>query len=121
MKILKRDNKEFYKIMGPIFGSRDIERKTKDRFYDDEGKVWYIDIKKNKVQVVFSIKDGTIKNFYCDDNAKAAKMLGEVRNDIVSGIVPAIYEEVFASAKYQTSKHSTNFIKITGGKDDKRN
>ena len=30
----------FYELMGPIFGSRDIEKITGDRFFDDDDKIW---------------------------------------------------------------------------------
>ena len=33
-----RSDPNFYLLVGPYFGSRKIERQTRDRFYDDPGK-----------------------------------------------------------------------------------
>ena len=38
---MNRSSAGFYEIMGPVFGSRAIERDTHDRFYDDADKEWY--------------------------------------------------------------------------------
>ena len=39
---LTRTDEDFYAVLGPVFGSRLIEKQTRDRFYDDAGKVWYV-------------------------------------------------------------------------------
>lgn len=39
---LIRSDEDFYAVLGPVFGSRLIEKQTKDRFYDDADKVWYV-------------------------------------------------------------------------------
>ena len=42
VRILTRNDEDFYRLLGPVFGSRQIEKITRDRFYDDEGKIWYV-------------------------------------------------------------------------------
>ena len=37
-----RSDPNFYLLVGPYFGSRKIERQTRDRFYDDPGKIWFV-------------------------------------------------------------------------------
>ena len=37
-----RNEADFYRLLGPYFGSRRIEKETRDRFYDDPGKTWYV-------------------------------------------------------------------------------
>ena len=41
MKMSRKDP-DFYSIMGPVFGSREIQRKTGDRFFDDDNKEWHV-------------------------------------------------------------------------------
>lgn len=64
MKITNKDP-DFYKIMGPVFGSRLIQRETGDRFYDDDNKDWYISLDNlNNVIAVVSVSNNVIKNIY---------------------------------------------------------
>ena len=62
--IKKMTNKDsnFYKYMGEIFGSREIQRETSDRFYDDDGKEWFLYTELGVTLSVVSVKENVIKN-----------------------------------------------------------
>lgn len=82
----------FYKIMGPVFGSREIQRVTNDRLYDDPEKKWIINISdENDVDVAISINNNAVKNIYSKNDKEAIKILKEYFYCIESGIVPSIY------------------------------
>ena len=112
---INRGNPDFYKIMGPIFGSRSIQRQTSDRFYDDLGKEWFIEISEKSIDYVISVKDGVIKNIYLENESAAVAALRAIYPDISSGIVPACYSEVYADAGYLVLEKSQNFVFINGG------
>lgn len=52
---IDRNNPDFYKVMGPVFGSRLIQRQTNDRFYDDPGKEWFIERSGDHIDYVISV------------------------------------------------------------------
>ena len=54
VKVLKRGDADFYALLGPVFGSREIEKITRDRFYDDTGKIWYVVCGKGAASVLGS-------------------------------------------------------------------
>lgn len=115
IRLLKNSADDFYKYMGPIFGSRKIQRATKDRFYDDDGKEWLLYLEGGSVLAVLSMEKGTIKNIYGEDMEALAVLLEQSKADAVSGIVPAIYTEQYKNAGYRVEGHSANFVKITAG------
>lgn len=114
MKI-DRSNPDFYKVMGPVFGSRLIQRQTNDRFYDDPDKEWFIEQSGDHIDYVISVKDGVIKNIYLENGAKAVEALKAIYLDVTSGIVPACYAGVYMEAGYLVSENSANFVTIKGG------
>ena len=112
---IDRNSPDFYKVMGPVFGSRLIQRQTNDRFYDDPGKEWFIERSSDHIDYVISVKDGVIKNVYLENGTKAIEVLKAIYPDIISGIVPACYAGVYMDAGYLFSENSTNFVSIKGG------
>ena len=116
MKILRltHESKEFYKYMGPVFGSRKIQRETGDRFYDDEGKIWFVAIVKGYVAAAISVKNRTIKNMYGSDK-EITELITEAEAEADGGIVPAIYSDACVAAGYVAVPHSNKFIKIMKG------
>ena len=112
MKVIVTDRAQadFYTLLGPVFGSRGIEKATHDRFYDDQGKVWYVICGKGAA----SVSSGVIKNFWADSDEAADAMLEEIRrhNDALSGIVPLAYEGAFRRAGFVVAKHSKNFMEV---------
>lgn len=116
--IKRMNNKEpdFYKYLGPVFGSRKIQRLTKDRFYDDNGKEWILNINDAEdIQAVLSISDNRIKNVYADDNHALVELLKKTYPFIRSGTVPSIYREQYQESGFLVLEHSTNYVNIKGG------
>lgn len=117
IKRMINTDKDFYKYMGKIFGSRNIQRVTSDRFYDDNGKEWVIEISQNTVAAVISIKDSVIKNVYAEDAFCLIEILKELYPEISTGTVTNAYAEIYTSAGYKIVEEKKNFLKIKGGKD----
>lgn len=116
LKRMINTDKDFYNYMGRIFGSREVQRKTSDRIYDDNGKEWIMEIEKNIVVAVLSIKDSTIKNVYAEDLDSLVKILEEVYSEVNKGIVTREYKNEYVSAGYKIIEEKKNFLTIKGGK-----
>lgn len=104
---------KFYEFMGPVFGSREVQRTTGDRFYDDPDKTWWIYINDKQVVAVLSVKGSEIKNVY-GEREYLAILLKEVYPFVSSGIVPCIYREIYDSTGYKVSEKSSNYVNIKG-------
>lgn len=117
VKRMKNTDRGFYGYMGKIFGSRQVQRDTTDRFYDDDGKEWIADIQNKAVTSVISVKDGIIKNVYADDIFSLISVLKAVYPEVLSGTVPSVYREAYTAAEYKITGEKKNFLIIKGGKD----
>ena len=117
MKVLRTDrsHKDFYRWMGPIFGSREIEKKSRDRFYDDPGKVWYL----LPGQAAASVLGSTIKNFWADTEEDGTALLKEIcpEYECLDGIVPLCYQESFEKMGFQCQRHRVHFMEVYYEKD----
>lgn len=118
--MIKNTDKDFYNLLGPVFGSRKIQRVTKDRFFDDDEKEWIIQIGKDKkVIYAISVIGDTIKNIYSEDPEATSIALKSLYGEVLCGIVPAVYEDIYISAGYSVQEcNMVNFVKIIGGKHE---
>lgn len=112
-------SKNFYAHLGKVFGSREVQKVTGDRFYDDDDKVWYIYYKKGNPEAFVSVLNNTIKNVWSDDLQLLEKVLAEVnkKEKIKDSIVPAVFKDVYKNAGFELLDNSSkNFVKIRGDK-----
>ena len=102
--ILKINNqdKDFYKYMGPVFGSRKIESEINDRIYDDDKKMWYLSINKKdkKVLALVSVASNIIKNVYTSNEDCLIELLKEIQLDmtIKASVVPIVYTDIYKNS-----------------------
>lgn len=117
---INNDDENYYHYLGPLFGSRKVQRETKDRFYDDPGKEWLIHIDiNNNVDSALSVNGGIIRNIYSENHKETIKTLKNIYTDVYSGIVPSIYRDLYEKAGYQiVDINKINFIEIRGGKSE---
>ena len=107
---LTRNDEDFYAVLGPVFGSRLIEKQTKDRFYDDAGKVWYVVPGKGAA----SLLGNTLKNFWAIHADVAAALITAIQIDSewLDGILPRTHAEVIGRLGFETHDYRTNFIEV---------
>lgn len=122
MQRIKNTDTAFYDIVGPVFGSRKIQRVTRDRFYDDDKKEWIVQLDSNKnIVYVISVIDGVIKNIYSESPEATTNALKEIYDEISYGVVPVIYKALYISAGYEIEERvMVNFVKIVGGKYERQ-
>ena len=109
-------HKEFYKLMGKFFGSREIEKELNDRIYDDKNKVWYIYVEKGKVLAFVSINKNVIKNIYAIDEIYLEEILKRVTKEIkiTYSTVTKAYIKAYENCGFEISKQGgyKNFVII---------
>lgn len=108
---LTRNDADFYTHLGPVFGSRTLEKETRDRFYDDPEKVWYL----LPGEGVASMLDGVIRNFWAADDTAAEALIQALLQDVERprGILPRIYEKSFRRKGFHTEGYRKNFIEVS--------
>lgn len=124
--ILKMNNqdKDFYKYMGSIFGSRKVEAETRDRIYDDDNKIWYLytNQKSKKVLSLVSVSTNVIKNVYTTDEKYLIELLKEVQQDISikSSVVPIVYKDIYKEIGLTVTEINgyKNYISVRGDDDE---
>lgn len=115
IKRINNNQKDFYKYMGPIFGSRTVQRETSDRFYDDDEKEWILNIINKEIISVVSMKNNEIKNIYTKDPFSLIELLKMIYKEVKCGTVPIVYLEIYSGAGYILMEEYKNFVKIKGG------
>jgi len=112
MKVLRlnRKSEDFYLHMGPVFGSRLVDMVTKDRFYDDADKQWYVIPNCGAA----SLRGNSIRNFWAISDEAAEALIAAILEDCpcLEGIAPQQYESNFKGAGFRTEGFRKNFIKV---------
>lgn len=112
-------SKNFYVHLGRIFGSREIERLTKDKMYDDDNKVWYVYYKRGNPVTFVSVVDGVVKNVWSDDRKLLVDVLKKINKDlsIKNSTVIKYFEKEYEKAGLKVNKKSKNFVTIRSDND----
>lgn len=115
IKRLTREDHDFYMHMGPIFGSRLIEKQTKDRFYDDAEKIWFLIPGKGAA----SLLGNTIKNFWAVNEQIAEALIHALQEEMrkeagkwLDGTLPNTFAGTFEHEGFELSPHRVNFIEV---------
>ena len=116
IQVVNTDEK-FYKYMGKFFGSRTIEKQINDRIYDDDDKVWYLNIEEDRVVAFASVCRNLIKNVYATKDSYLVELLQYLKKEVKirPSTVTNIYRETYEKAGYQimTDEVYKNFVKIS--------
>lgn len=112
MKLLKvtQQDKNFYNLLGPIFGSRLIQKATQDRFFDDANKVWHLAVDEDKVIAGLSLVDNTIKNSF--GNKALGMILGKIKTNGLKGIVPVVQKSIYEQEGFTIIDTYVNFMEV---------
>ena len=113
---MTNQNKEFYKYMGKIFGSRSIEKQINDRIYDDNDKQWYIAREGEEVIAFVSIIKNVIKNIYSTNDKALEEILKKIKkeNKITYSTVTKKYVDIYIKCGFEVSNGAEykNFVVI---------
>lgn len=112
---ITNQSKNFYAHLGKVFGSREVERVTGDRIYDDDGKIWYLYYNRGVPDTFISVKDNIIKNIWGYEDKHILIVLKHIKKDIKESVVTKYYKDLYIEAGYTiTEDYTKNYIKIRG-------
>lgn len=111
---ITNQSKNFYVHLGKIFGSREIERLTGDRIYDDDSKTWFVYFKGASPVAFVSVKDEFIKNIWAYDNKCLQKVLEKLKGEVKESIVTRYFIDIYKKSGYEVKEYSVNYVKIRG-------
>lgn len=119
---INNKSKNFYAHLGQVFGSREVERITSDRIYDDEDKVWFLYYKRGVPDTFVSIKDDAIKNVWTYDEKHLIEVLKEIRKkvSVKDSIVAKYFSDAYTKAGFKIlDEKGKNFLVIRGDEIEK--
>lgn len=64
VKRISRDDHDFYRLMGPFFGSRKVAAEVGIHIYDDTGKIWIVATLSHDIVGILSLRHKTISDCY---------------------------------------------------------
>ncbi len=119
---ITNQSKNFYTHLGKVFGSREIERLTNDRFYDDDDKTWYLYYNKGVPDTFVSVKGKVIKNIWSESEKHLIEVLKHIKAIVKESLVTKHFKECYEKANYKIIENgSKNFIKIEGDYIEEKN
>lgn len=72
VKTLSRKNKDFYRLLGPIFGSRKVAKEIGINVYDDSDKEWFVAMDGEVLIGLASLRGSIISDCYVRPNYRRA-------------------------------------------------
>lgn len=114
---LNNKSKNFYAHLGKVFGSREVEKTTNDRFFDDDNKEWYFYFNKGNPTTFVSIANGVIKNVWTTKKTHLVQVLEKIKNDtnIKPSVVTKFFKDEYLKSGYAVKEKSKNFVIIRSG------
>ena len=107
---------DFYRLIGPLMGSRQVEREVGIRLYDDEDKEWYVAWVDGFFAGVASVRgpvvsDCYVRPAYRNNGALTAMLTSIVKDHPVAlrATCTAMSAGVFAQAGFKLKKQTKNF------------
>lgn len=61
---LNRDDPDFYRLIGPFFGSRKVAAEVGIHIYDDADKIWVVGSLSHDIVAIMSLRGKTISDCY---------------------------------------------------------
>ncbi|MGG3987666.1 hypothetical protein [Bacillus smithii] len=122
--ILKLTNKSknFYANLGKVFGSREVQKITGDRFYDDDNKIWYVYYSRGNPDTFVSVQSDKIKNVWTEHKNHLIEVLNQINKeiDVMESVVPAVFKDEYEKAGFLILGNGyKNFIRIRGEESDR--
>lgn len=121
--ILKLTNKSknFYAHLGKVFGSREVQKVTGDRFYDDDNKTWYVYYNRGDPDTFVSVQDNKIKNVWTENRKHLIAVLKQINKElsVKESVVPAVFKDEYENSGFLILGNGyKNFIKIRGDQNE---
>lgn len=119
IRVMSNDNPSFYRLIGPLMGSRIVEKEVGIRMYDDGGKYWYTAWDGDVFVGVASVRGCAVSDCYvkpCYRNKGAlTAMLSSIVKDNAVGLkatCTSMSRGVFERAGFIQVAKTKNFYRM---------
>lgn len=116
---LSRDDKDFYRLMGPFFGSRTVAKEIGIHIYDDESKEWFAAFIGPAMIGFASLNGSVISDCYVKPDYRRSGYFRKIlqRIMLVPGVrfrasCTAASVNCFISEGFHSISYSRNFVKV---------
>jgi len=116
---LSRDNKDFYRLMGPVFGSRTIAKEIGIHAYDDQDKEWFVLMDGCVIYGCASLRGGLISDCYVKPAHRGQGYFSAILKRVLMEPVPVFRATctpasvtAFLSAGFNVVGKTKNFTRV---------
>lgn len=119
IRVMSNDNPAFYRLLGPLMGSRNVEKEVGIRMYDDADKYWYTAWHGDIFAGVASIRGRVVSDCYVKPQYRCkgalTAMLSSIVKDNTTGLkatCTSMSRGVFERAGFKLVAKTKNFYKM---------
>lgn len=112
-------NPDFYRMLGPLMGSRQVEKEVGIRLYDDEDKEWYTAWHGGVFAGVASVRGSVVSDCYVKPSFRCNGALTALLSSIVTDSGHSLKASctkmsagVFEKAGFVEVKRTKNFVMV---------
>jgi hypothetical protein len=116
---LSRDSKDFYRLMGPIFGSREAAKEIGIHVYDDADKEWFVCRDGSLLIGCASLRGGLIGDCYVKPAYRGMGRFRSILNRVLLEPAPVFRATctasslpAFLSAGFEVVSRTKNFTRV---------
>jgi len=119
IRVMSNDNPAFYRLLGPLMGSRKVEKEVGIRMYDDADKFWYTAWSEDVFVGVASVRGRVVSDCYVKPQHRSMGALTAILGSIVSdhpcglkAVCTSMSRGVFERAGFNQVAKTKNFYKM---------
>jgi hypothetical protein len=116
---LSRENKDFYRLMGPYFGSRKVAAEVGIHIYDDEDKEWFAAYVCGALVGFASLRGNVVSDCYVKPSWRCAGVFSAILSRILLAMPTGLKANctpaslgTFLALGFQVKSKSKNFTRV---------
>lgn len=122
IRTMSNDSQGFYQLLGPLMGSRAVEKEVGIRLYDDSDKEWYLAFIDDALAGVASVRGNVVSDCYVKpqyrDKGAMTRMLQSIMKNhhgALRATCTGMSVGIFERAGFILKSRTKNFYKMEIG------
>lgn len=118
VELLSRDDPDFYRLMGPFFGSRKVAAEVGIHIYDDPDKIWIVALLYRDIVGILSLRGKTVSDCYVLPGHRGAGIFKQLLSRCLAdyggslAICTAASLPAFLAAGFEIVSSTKNFTRV---------
>ena len=115
---LERGDPDFYRLMGPFFGSRKVAAEVGIHIYDDSDKIWVVGALSHDIVAILSLRGKTISDCYVAPEHRGAGIFKQLLSRCLAdyggslATCTAASLPAFLAAGFEIVSSTKNFTRV---------